>query len=307
MKCLICIPFAYKREYNSGVNLSGGDSVYLKNALVALLSAKENNPNCDVAFATNLSEFDLPDLFKKMLRQYEIIVLNIAYDLFVFPQNYLWSLAFYKLCVMSYLAETDYDAICYMDTDVFVQGCLDPIWEECKNNIMLYDINHGLRTRDYQILIEEIEQFTGERKYITHYGGEFFAASTPNAKEFARECLRVYNEMAERKTITTKGDEFVLSLVADRMRTKIKNAGAYVYRFWTGTDFRLVSTCYKYNPVLILHVPDEKEVGMLKLYRRISKTFSIPPKEKVWKELRLTKQPLYYLLKKRVRILLKRT
>lgn len=156
-------------------------------------------------------------------------------------------------------------------------------------------------------MIEEIEQFTGERKYITHYGSEFFAASTPNAKEFARECLRVYNEMAERKTITTKGDEFVLSLVADRMRTNTKNAGAYVYRFWTGTDFRLVSTCYKYNPVLILHVPDEKEVGMLKLYRRISKTFSIPPKEKVWKQLRLTKQPLYCLLKKRARILLKGT
>ena len=40
-----------------------------------------------------------------------------------------------------------YESICYMDTDVYIQGSFDAIWTECRQNIMLYDINHGLNTR----------------------------------------------------------------------------------------------------------------------------------------------------------------
>ena len=35
-----------------------------------------------------------------------------------------------------------YESICYMDTDVYIQGSFDAIWTECRQNIMLYDINH---------------------------------------------------------------------------------------------------------------------------------------------------------------------
>ena len=50
-----------------------------------------------------------------------------------------------------------YESICYMDTDVYIQGSFDAIWTECRQNIMLYDINHGLNTRDYVLLCDEIE------------------------------------------------------------------------------------------------------------------------------------------------------
>ena len=40
--------------------------------------------------------------------------------------------------------------------------------------------------------------------------------------------------MLQKNFITTKGDEFILSLAANEMRESIKNAGAYIYRFWTG-------------------------------------------------------------------------
>lgn len=66
-----------------------------------------------------------------------------------------------------------YESICYMDTDVYIQGSFDAIWTECRQNIMLYDINHGLNTRDYVLLCDEIESYCGQRKLITHYGGEF--------------------------------------------------------------------------------------------------------------------------------------
>lgn len=45
---LICIPFAYEENMNSGVNVSikgkGKIEIYLKNACVALISAKYYNP-----------------------------------------------------------------------------------------------------------------------------------------------------------------------------------------------------------------------------------------------------------------------
>mgnify|MGYP000342961032 CR=1 FL=1 len=56
MKKVICIPFAYDKTMYSGVNVSEKAEkikVYLKNAAVALCSAKQFNKECDVVFATN--------------------------------------------------------------------------------------------------------------------------------------------------------------------------------------------------------------------------------------------------------------
>ena len=72
---------------------------------------------------------------------------------------------------------------------------------------------------------------------------------------------------------------------------KLCNAGAYIYRFWTGS-FRLISTCYKYNPVTILHVPAEKEYGMLKLYNKYISKGKIPTKKNVYRLLHLNRRSL---------------
>ena len=206
-----------------------------------------------------------------------------------------------KLCVLKKLSCMKYESICYMDTDVYIQGSFDAIWTECRQNIMLYDINHGLNTRDYVLLCDEIESYCGQRKLITHYGGEFFAASAENAKAFVDTCEQVYYEMLQKNFITTKGDEFILSLAVNEMRESIKNAGAYIYRFWTGTGFRLISTCYEYNRITILHLPAEKERGMLKMYDKYIKIGKIPVDEKVWKTFRLNKIPFLDKIKKMLR------
>lgn len=88
-----------------------------------------------------------------------------------------------------------------------------------------------------------------------------------------------------KKFQTSKGDEFIVSLAADEMPECIKNAGAYIYRFWTGATFRLVSTCYEYNKVLILYLPAEK--GMLRLYSNYIRKGKMPSEQKVWKICRL--------------------
>lgn len=293
-KNLICIPFAYKDGMNSGVNISGGKKleIYLKNASVALVSAKQFNSDCDVAFATNLKEKELPNEFLKILREWDIQVLEIPYNEFEFPGDYTWSLAFYKLCVLKKISEMKYMSVCYLDTDVYIQGNFEAIWRECEQNVMLYDINHGLNTDDYISLCDEVEEFYGNRKLITHYGGEFFAASSSNAKEFVNVCEQVYSKMLEKDFRTTKGDEFILSVAAENMKASIKNAGAYVYRFWTGASFRLVSTCYEYNRIIVLHLPAEKEHGMLKMYDHYIRRGIVPSDKNAWRIFRLSKMPL---------------
>lgn len=293
-KNLICIPFAYKDGMNSGVNISGGKKleIYLKNASVALVSAKQFNSDCDVAFATNLKEKELPNEFLKILREWDIQVLEIPYNEFEFPGDYTWSLAFYKLCVLKRISEMKYMSVCYLDTDVYIQGNFEAIWRECEQNVMLYDINHGLNTDDYISLCDEVEEFYGNRKLITHYGGEFFAASSSNAKEFVNVCEQVYSKMLEKDFRTTKGDEFILSVAAENMKASIKNAGAYVYRFWPGASFRLVSTCYEYNRIIVLHLPAEKEHGMLKMYDHYIRRGIVPSDKNAWRIFRLSKMPL---------------
>lgn len=293
-KNLICIPFAYKDGMNSGVNISGGKKleIYLKNASVALVSAKQFNSDCDVAFATNLKEKELPNEFLKILREWDIQVLEIPYNEFEFPGDYTWSLAFYKLCVLKRISEMKYMSVCYLDTDVYIQGNFEAIWRECEQNVMLYDINHGLNTDDYISLCDEVEEFYGNRKLITHYGGKFFAASSSNAKEFVNVCEQVYSKMLEKDFRTTKGDEFILSVAAENMKASIKNAGAYVYRFWTGASFRLVSTCYEYNRIIVLHLPAEKEHGMLKMYDHYIRRGIVPSDKNAWRIFRLSKMPL---------------
>lgn len=273
--------------------------MYLKNASVALVSAKDFNKNDNVILATNLLESEIPEDILNVLKREEIKITTIPYDEFCFPAEYTWSLTFYKLCVLKHLCNTGFKKIVYLDTDVYIQGDFESIWKEVEQNILLYDINHGLEVEDYKILCHEVESFMNskERLYITHYGGEFFASNYKNAVQFVIHAERIYEEMVRKEFQTSKGDEFILSLVANEMKEIIKNAGAYIYRFWTGSDFRLVSTCYEYNKVLILHLPAEKEKGLIKLYTNNIKKSQFPLEKNVWKICRLKHRTFFDYLK----------
>ena len=251
----------------------------MKNCCVALLSAKLNNPNSDVALVTNI---DLPKKYREFLSKNNILIFLESFDRFVFSDNYAWGLAFYKLCALSKIIEKyHYEYYAYLDSDVYIQGDFSVIWEECKQNILMYDINHGLQVPHYREIIEEFKSFFGEEKLLTHYGGEFFAANKKDATSFIEECLKIFDKMIKDNFVTKKGDEFIISIVASKFRDKIKNAGAYIYRFWTGSFF-LVSTNYRFNQISILHLPAEKMNGMIKIYNRFISKSRLPKKEKVW-------------------------
>lgn len=308
MKNIICVPFAFEKGVNSGVNLKRNNriEIYIKNAAVALISAKWNNPGCDVVFATNISVNELPLEFIEIMQRNEIQILKVEYSAYKFPSEYKWALAFYKLCVLKYLIQIGFENCCYMDTDVYVQGSFDDIWRECKHRILLYDINHGLGVKEYRDIITEINQFCKNDLLLTHYGGEFFAANFENAVVFEQKMDLIYKEMVERKYITTKGDEFIVSIAAEKYKNLIKNASPYICRFWTGASFRLTSTCYEYNAVSILHMPAEKEKGIIKIYDKYISKNRLPTNSNVWKICRLKRMRITEIIFMKVRKLLKR-
>ena len=306
VKKLIFIPYAEIEGGTTGANISNRSNrqeIYLKNCAVALTSARRCN-DCDVALVTNI---DVPEKYAKLLGDNDIKIFKYPFDKFQFNNEFKWQLAFYKLCALHYMVnDKKYDFYSYLDTDVYVQQSFDNIWLECEQNIMLYDINHGLQVPDYRSFLSEVEVFLGNNENITHFGGEFFAASRENAQRFLDACTNVYDEMISRGISTTKGDEFIISIVAHGMRALVKNAGAYIYRFWTGAGFRLVSTCYQFNQVAILHVPAEKERGIITLYNRYISKGKKVKNETVYKKLHLKRPNLVELLKKYIKKVLGR-
>lgn len=162
-KGLIIIPYANKMAYQGGVNLKNTDvdksvDVYLKNCCVACISAKTNSgESADVALVTNI---DVPDPYKDMLTSNGIKIIVAEFNDFDFGGNYLWGLAFYKLCALkAALRVTDYKYYAYMDSDVFVQSDFRNIWKECDERILMYDICHGLQVEHYRHFLSEIRAF----------------------------------------------------------------------------------------------------------------------------------------------------
>lgn len=278
------------RHLWGGVNWKKKDErldLYLKNCCVACVSARKNcGKDTDVALVTNI---DVPRGYAEVLEHAGVMVWKRPFDRFSFDGKYTWSLAFYKLCALSYAVENDeYEAFAFLDSDVYVQGSFSDIWKECRERVLMYDICHGLQVADYQRFLKEVAGFTGKDSLgTTHYGGEFFAANRENAKAFVTACQQVYDEMVRKEFQTTCGDEFIISVAAAQSALAVRNAGAYVYRYWT-RSFHLVSTNYEYNPVTVLHVPQEKEYGMIALYNRYVRKGKLPSRQAVWRLLHIS-------------------
>lgn len=278
MKKLIFCAYAIDDKKQTGVNVlhqNNAENIYYENICVALLSAKMNNPDDDVALVTNHA---LPEKYKDFFGKNNLLVFNKEFDNFVFDNNCKWGLAFYKLCALEHVVnDLDYDYIVMVDCDTFTQFALNNVWNECDENILVYDICHGLQVNDYQIFLNDVEHFFGERVFITHYGGEFVAGKKDKLISFVQDLQKVYLFYMKNNICIECGDETILSIAAHIQKEKVKNAGAYIYRFWTGT-FRLTSTCYIKNPVAILHLPDEKTKGLRKIFKKFYKNKKISNK-----------------------------
>ncbi len=256
--------------------------IYLENIAVTLVSAKHYNPADTVAFITTMDNSEMPSWFTELCTRKHIVIMQIPFDTFTFPDSYTWTFCFYRACVLEHLLKMDYERFCSLDADMYVQGSFEKIFQEADQHILLYDLNHGLGVADYRRLMSEVEKWYGKEVYLTHYGGEFVACNRIYAQQFSAQCKKVYEQMVARHTIVSTGDEFMYAIAAHACGTLVKNAGGYVYRFWTRT-FRLVATSYQYNAVTVLHLPSEKARGIRKIFQRYISKDKIPPRHKVWR------------------------
>lgn len=294
---LIIIPYACGG--NTGASIQNVDrqfDTYMKNVCVSAISAKKNaGANADVRVVTNIT---IPEPYLSLLQKNGVDTELCEFDRFNFGQQtksgkkVRWQLAYYKLCALAHCIEShDYSYYCYLDSDVFVQREFDRIWTDASYNIMLLDANEP--TDGY--MVKEMQLFLGDERPLTHYGGEFFASSRNLAKKFIRECNKVFDEMMAADFVSENGDEFITSIAASRLKDSVKNAGAYIRRYWTGS-YRLVCNDYDKRNITILHVPAEKEQGVIKIYNKYISQGNIPEKEAVWKIFHLRKPSLRVLV-----------
>lgn len=286
-KNLIIIPYAEIQNFKSGVSIKNEKQrkiTYLKNMCVAAISAKHNAGNAEVAIVTNI---ELPSDYALLLVKHGVLLIKCPFNNFNFGPKYRWSLAFYKLCALKFVVDNlDYTNFCYVDSDIFIQSNIDSLWENCRSHILMYRFE--LYANGKSSLQSEYENLTGDNEVIFHYGGEFFAASKSNSSLYLDQCQEVFRLMQKQSFHTSHGDEFISSIACARLEGLIKHAGDYVHRFWTRRH-RVIPKKYKdsANPVGILHVPSEKEYGMIKLFDYYMEKGTMPSIKRVHKVLHL--------------------
>lgn len=296
LKKIICCSFASLDGYNGSANQKESQkslNIYLMNAAVSCYSAKINNPTVDVAFIHNLKK--LPSEFEMFLKKNNIKNIYLEFNNFRFSSDYKWSLAFYKLNVIKYLSfESNYDEIILLDTDTFILGSLDSIWEICKSSLMLYNVQHSLELEVYKERLNEYYELYNKKIYPAVWGGEFVAGSRKILKKFIFECEKVYSKMILENFNTQFGDEFITFCAAENYDGRITDAAPYVRRYWTTNIY---FQCFTDHELLlkILRVPNEKNNGFISIYKYICKHNKLPNKRNVFKMLGLPrcKSPLY--------------
>ena len=102
--------------------------------------------------------------------------------------------------------------------------------------------------------------------------------------KFMETCRNVFATMTSdetKKMHERAGDETIWSVAAALTDAKVINAAPYIFRFWTGKVFYLVSNVTESNPVCIWHVPNEKETGFIRLYIYYIKNKEFPSADRV--------------------------
>lgn len=286
MNNLIMCAFAFPEGHGQSTQIENVSDakkidIYIENAYVALVSAKLHNPNDTVVFVTDRA---LEAHIQKMFQDAGIENVIVPFDCFLMPDDFMWSRAFYKLCVLYHIAkEKEFNNLLLLDTDTYSVQNYEELWMECGQGVLLYEVGHTFYHRDREVIYKDYKWLYGPNHKPIHYGGEFVAGNRDALCTFMEECIRVYTDMKEAQFQGEKnaGDETILSIAACKTSNVIP-ANPYLFRFWTG-DFYLVSTLHEANPVCIWHLPAEKDMGMRYMYRYYQRKKCFPEKKKAAK------------------------
>lgn len=299
---------AFGEEAGGSVNVSREENrgdIYYENAFIALKSVKSKNPQITVGVISNR---EVPKFYQKLFNDNEIQIWYAPFDQFVFPTSYKWYLAFYKLTTMRWVVNNlSFDYFIQIDCDVVCNGSLSDLVEDLQYGIMMlsgpFTYHHAVRVlyRDiYQKMYNDINP-------MIKWGSGLIAGKKSDMQVFMDSCLKIHEQMKKISLdkMQLVGEEYITSVAAIHSGLPIRDGKAYMHVYWTG-QFYLVSTNYKYDKIVLLHVPDEKEIGMLKLFNRYISHGKMPSDKVVWKYLGLSSPHRIRAIKIQIAKLLKK-
>ncbi len=269
---------------NVSLDNAQGCEVYLKNALVALKSVKDNNADVDVALITN---FELSPFYCELFEKYGIARYQCPFEDYAMPPAFTWSLAFYKMTAIKFVTENlDYDYYLELESDELCLSNFDDMWAELDDKLLVryspFRRGHpgrGIYTKLY-------DTYLGKEsgRVIEKTGAGFIAGSKAGYTHFVAECDKLYAYMMQNiEGLDSKlGDELYPSIYCALFPERTASANPYVDVYWTGKFYR-ASTNYAFDAVSIVHLPAEKETGLVDLFDYLLKKGKLPPSKKIYK------------------------
>ena len=242
MENLIFGAFATLDGYREGDAANLGRTVYDRCTVVALCSAKAQNPACTVALLTNAP---VPEPFRSQLTQGGVEIWDCPFTTYRVPADTNWALAYYKLCAMAWVLENrNFARAAMLDLDTFTQRPLDDLWRECDEAVLLYQVPHAASqtmTAAISRCFDAVEP-DGAPHTLTHFGGELVAGSRTRMTDFISLCRDYFEELQAKGITPREGDEAIWCGAAYRSLLAgkpVRAANAYIFRYWLGGHFLL--------------------------------------------------------------------
>lgn len=253
-----------------------GMELYLKNSFVCLYSAKLYNKTAKCILFVS---FELPLEWKERFEKAGIEIEFVEFGGYTIGDEFNWGIVQYRYDVMKRLCEMleDNDKVVMLDTDIVCVGELNQVFDELETRMLLYDVQHNYELVDRRNICNNYrkiyQDIVGDN--IIHYGGEFIGANGRNLRILFDMSVEVMKASGNVKDLVNFNDEHITSIAIDKLWNKIRvnNANAYICRYWTARKFYLTGTNYCYNPVVLWHMPVEKDRGIRYLYEKVRGQF----------------------------------
>lgn len=256
--------------------------IYIKNAIVSLLSIKESNKDATVGIVINV---DLDDKWEKILLDNDIVIWKCPFDSFVMPKNFVYSLSYYKLCAFDYiLNNTDFKRMCFLDCDTFGVKSFSDIWKEADNALLIIPNESSIHAPVRSEINCLYELLSGEKnKTITHFSSGFIAGTKRTLNEVMSLCREVYHGVIGLNNFTPSGgDEIIWSPALVHFHGRIHSPRAYcLLSFITISNYWLDKEFWDDPNVVMWHLPGDKRYSLIWAYDYFEKNGTLPSIKKM--------------------------
>lgn len=258
--------------------------IYIKNAIISLVSAKLHNPDACVGLVINI---ELEEKWKKMLEDNSIVIWVCPFENFRMPQAMVYSLSYYKLCAFDYvLKNTDFKRFCFVDCDTISMKNYEDIWTECDDAFMIVPNDEPYYAPVRKEINSLYSKLYGKNmNTLTHYASGFMIGTKEVMKVILDRCHNVYDKLLSLDELNAKGgDEIVWSTALADYDGIIRSPKAYcLLSFASATRYWIDKQDYTDENVVMWHLPADKRYSMIWAYNWFEKHGELPPMEKMAK------------------------